>query len=133
MTSAVELGSEAWFFAATNGNPPSWDWLFFNEVSTVVACGNLPHAASPCTACDVSFVSGPVKVFGLAAGHASAGRARYASHIPLAHCWVISHEIAAETTFCLSHEARQTWWLSCPCQRLSARQHGDVERHIPPH
>ena len=71
MTSAVELGSEAWFFAATNGNPPLWDWLFFNELSTDVACGNLPHAASPCTACDVSFVSGPVKVFGLAAGAAA--------------------------------------------------------------
>src|SRR5580692_8117261 len=120
MTSAVESGSEGWFFAATNGNPPSWDWLVFNELSTDVACGNLPHAASPCTACEVSFVSGPVKVFGSAAAHAVAGRARYASHMPFAHCWVISHEMAAETrtsdagTFAALSASRASPWRNAP-------------------
>ena len=33
------------------------------------------------------FVSGPVNVVGLAAGHGVATLVRYASHSPFAHCW----------------------------------------------
>ncbi len=84
--SAVELGSDAWFLAATNGKPPSADWIFPNDLSTVFRFGRLPHAASPCTASDVLLVSGPVNLAGFARTHEAFGFFRYACHSPFLHC-----------------------------------------------
>src|SRR6185436_19072744 len=113
-------GSDAWFFAAMNGKPPSADWIARNDVSTVVWFGRWPHAASPCTAMPVLLVSGPLKFNGSAGRQEAFGFFRYGCHSPLLHCWRVSHATPATTrgSFALTRAAfsaaRARPWRKAP-------------------
>src|SRR3954462_8372151 len=80
-----------------NGKPPSLDWICFKLCWVTNALGLLPSATSPWTALPVLFVSGPVKLLALAAGHGVVGFDRYEVHNPFAHGGLVSQLIPATT------------------------------------